>query len=629
MIRRIPFRSAALLGAGLSMLLLCIPAAGQSAKLETSVLATQAGRGPLQVGEEVVRRFETPHPYAPAAPGSAGEPVWTTEIRQPGATYICPHFRRMDLAPGDSVIVRSPDGARSWRYEGTGKLGLGAKGGFWAIHIPGDTAVVELFSDSGRPGAGARHGYTIDRFARGFRPEEVGVDKGEQETAPGEGIPTIGEKSLCGADDTLLAKCYQPSLLTAYDKSRAVARLLINGTGACTGWLVGTEGHLMTNNHCIGSSSTAQNTNFEFMAEGSSCSASCSSWFACPGTVVADSATLVKTDYSLDYTLVKLPTNPAGTYGYLTLRSSGAALGERIFIPQHPQAWGKRIAVSSTHPYNPFGYAEVDSLIEPACQAGGPLDVGYYADTQGGSSGSPVIGWSDSRVVALHHCRGGSACTSNGGDENRGVPIEDIISDLGSALPDCALGCTSADCNGTYGQWKGCRGTGCHVCEEKVSSYELYYFNHPACTPNANCGGLYYTCNEKCPAPTSADVCNGTPGQWSGCRGTGCHVCKEKVAAYGLYFKNHPACKSNSTCGGQYYTCNINCPAPTAADVCNGTPGEWSGCRGTGCHVCEELVQDYPCYFQNHPYCTSNGTCGGQYYTCNENCPAPTAADRC
>jgi len=61
--------------------------------------------------------------------------------------------------------------------------------------------------------------------------------------------------------------------------------------------------------------------------------------------------------------------------------------------------------------------------------------------------------------------------------------------------------------------------------------------------------------------------------------------------------------------------------------TCNGTPGQWSGCRGTGCNVCAELVSNAPCYFRNHPNCNSNTTCGGSYFTCNANCPAPSGAD--
>lgn len=188
---------------------------------------------------------------------------------------------------------------------------------------------------------------------------------------------------------------------------------------------------------------------------------------------------------------------------------------------------------------------------------------------------------------------------------------------------------TPPTCSGTPGQWSGCRGQGCAVCAEKVASYPLYFHNHPLCTPNTTCGGLYYTCNANCPAPTSADLCNGSSGGWVGCRGDGCSVCAEKLGNYPLYFHNNPACKRNDTCNNQFYTCNANCPAPDNADRCDGTPGQWAGCRGTGCSVCAELVANYKCYFKNHPLCLRNTTCAGLYYTCNANCPAPTSADQC
>jgi hypothetical protein len=130
--------------------------------------------------------------------------------------------------------------------------------------------------------------------------------------------------------------------------------------------------------------------------------------------------------------------------------------------------------------------------------------------------------------------------------------------------------------------------------------------------------------------PATAQTCNGTPGQWSGCRGNGCAVCWELAQAYPYYFINHPSCTPNTTCQGQYYTCNAACPQPNSSDLqCNGTTGGWQGCRGTGCSVCSELVADYACYFQNHPSCIPNSTCQGLYFTCNANCPAPTEADRC
>src|SRR5919205_4168553 len=63
--------------------------------------------------------------------------------------------------------------------------------------------------------------------------------------------------------------------------------------------------------------------------------------------------------------------------------------------------------------------------------------------------------------------------------------------------------------------------------------------------------------------------------------------------------------------------------------LCQGVAGQWSGCRGTGCSVCSELVANYPCYFQNHPSCAGNDACGGLYFTCSDACPAPSQADTC
>ncbi|MCP4661863.1 MAG: hypothetical protein GY856_41195 [bacterium] len=69
---------------------------------------------------------------------------------------------------------------------------------------------------------------------------------------------------------------------------------------------------------------------------------------------------------------------------------------------------------------------------------------------------------------------------------------------------------------------------------------------------------------------------------------------------------------------------------PGPIGKCLGTPGEWEGCRGSnGCAVCDELVDGYPLYYDNHPLCSPNYLCGGLYFTCNENCPEPTHADLC
>ena len=358
----------------------------------------------VRVGEEVAIAVEN----VEFGGGRGVQLAWSHELHDAGATYIAPHFRHFNLPAGATLVVRSPDNSRSWIYEGEGKPRFPGREGFWGIHIPGDSAIVEIYSD--KPLGRGR--VTLDGYARGFKDEQT------------KALSSIGTKAICGSDDSRWAQCYTTSEPTIYQRGHAVARLLIQGTSACTGWLVGDAGDLITNNHCISTANDASNTDYEFDAEGS-CSQNCASWFACPGTVAATSGSLTKTSSPLDYSLIRLSGNPQSTYGYLQMRNAGATVNERIYIPGHPAGWGKRFAVASTAASDQSGLCEVASLSAPAC-SGGANDVGYPCDTQGGSSGSPVLGYSDHAVVALHHC---------GTCDNRGVPIQAVIADLGASLP--------------------------------------------------------------------------------------------------------------------------------------------------------------------------------------------------
>jgi lysyl endopeptidase len=380
--------------------------------LMLTVLALGLYSQPVKVGDEVLEAYETLHPYK--GRGLVFEQVF----HNPNSGYIAVHFSAFDLAPGDYAEISSPDGKFYYTYREKGKAVRGGEAvinNFWATHIPGDTAIVRLYSHSRRGG----WGFSIDKWVAGYETHIIealltGMDSFDAQV-----------EAICNSDDKEWAKCYEGT--TMYDKGRAVARLLMNGSSACTGWLIGSEGHVMTNNHCVGSQSTADNTDFEFMAEGATCTTNCASWLACPGIVEASSGTLVKTDSALDYSLILLPTNITSTYGYLQLRDTLPTIGERIYIVQHPGAWGKQLAVWSDVD---GGYCNVYGTNQPPC-TGGPGDIGYYCDTAGGSSGSPVLAYSDHLVVSLHHC---ATCP------NRGLPIPDIISHLGSALPNDAIG---------------------------------------------------------------------------------------------------------------------------------------------------------------------------------------------
>ena len=363
---------------------------------------------PEKVGEEIYKSFSTPHPYSGYSK-AIDKPVWEQYFHEKGAGYLAFHFKKIELAAGDFLIVRNPENTRSWKY--TNEEIKAKKNSFWSIHIYGEDAVIEIFSSSSSQGG---FGYEIDKIAKGFL-----VD-----------LSDVTSKAICGNDDSENAVCYENTEPCVYENSRPVARLLINGVTACTGWLMGDDGHLISNQHCVTNQSDANNTTIEFMAEGPNCGSNCNTWFGCAGIIEATFANVVRINANLDYALLMPPANVSGTYGFLRLRSNGAQLDERIYIPQHPLAWGKRIALFSSHPNETGGFARINSLSEPGCTSTNYNDVGYFADTRQGSSGSPVISYNDNLVIALHHC---ADCP------NRGVPIQLIINDLGSDLPNNSI----------------------------------------------------------------------------------------------------------------------------------------------------------------------------------------------
>jgi hypothetical protein len=234
-------------------------------------------------------------------------------------------------------------------------------------------------------------------------------------------------ESICGVDNSQPAVCYQSSDSAKYETSHAVARLHLP-VGLCTGWMFGSEGHLITNNHCIKDAASAANTKIELGGDCNSCSDPQNDQkFACPGTFVANSTTFIYTNPDLDFTLVKLNLNTndnlnvdLASFGYLRARASGATLHEQIYLISHSLGKPKRISLT----VDDGSVGTVATLAHQSCVSSA---IGYYLDTEGGASGAPVIGAKDNHVIALHNCGG---CVNHAGQMNGGVPIQAIVADL-------------------------------------------------------------------------------------------------------------------------------------------------------------------------------------------------------
>jgi hypothetical protein len=338
----------------------------------------------VQVGEDVVQVIDTPHPYG----GSSGL-VWEREFQWPNAGYIAIHFSRFDLAVGDYLQISSSDGKFAYRYDGKGKVvrnGEAVLTEFWATHIPGDKAIVRLYCNNPEGGWGVQ----IDKWARGYERKHIPIDA--ENFKPG------NTREMMAYDNEPVAMNEYPDT-TVSEKSKALVRLLVNGKYEGAGFLVGSEGHIITSFDCIGSQDDADNTDYEFMSE----------YDVMNGIVETVSGKLVQTDKQLDYALILLSANITEKYGYLQFRETMPEIGESTFIPPYPGS-------SKLHRGVVAGISAPDGL----------LSIEYNDDALNIAPGLPVISCCDDLVVALHR---------RAGESIKAVPIPQIVSDLGFDLP--------------------------------------------------------------------------------------------------------------------------------------------------------------------------------------------------
>jgi V8-like Glu-specific endopeptidase len=334
----------------------------------------------------------------------------TESFSYPGASYVKLHFDKLAMMPGDYVTVSNPSGTESYRYDASS-----IKSDKWAMSVTGDTAVLEMHRAAGNAVSNllGTLGVGVDQVAKGFTQQQLKSEPEDQLTAPGR---TGKEESVCGADTSKDAVCYKSSDPVAYTKSKAIARLLINGTELCTGWRVGPHNRMLTNNHCFTTTSEAYDTEVWFNYQ----CAQCGGYDVFQPTKVWGSQVLA-TDHTYDYTLFSVGNFATiQKYGYLTLDTARPAKGQELYVPQHPAGEPTRIAGSLGEK---AGNCQV---IDPNYTGyAAASDVSYLCDTEGGSSGSPVISRRTNKVVALHHF---------GGCPNSGVRADLLAAKLAKLL---------------------------------------------------------------------------------------------------------------------------------------------------------------------------------------------------
>ncbi len=316
-------------------------------------------------------------------------------IKHAGAEFIKVHFKKLDLPKGAKIKLTSADGSESIEYTQSQKA-------WFAQSIFGDEVTVKLIPNK----KGEKGHYEIDYFTAG------------SDTI----LDDFSSFSTCGENERRDVACWQDSHPEKVAWSQPVARLLINGRGLCTAWRVGPDNKMFTNNHCVESQSELSNTEVWFNYQRSSCNGSMST------TVKVMGNELLSTDYTLDYTLFTVHDfEKIASFGYLGLDASEPVFGNGIYIPQHGSGNPKELSIESDK--NGSGMCQID--VASTGGRGSETDTGYFCDTIGGSSGSPVLNTSNNKAIALHHF---------GGCENQGVKISKIWPEVASFfdnnLPD-------------------------------------------------------------------------------------------------------------------------------------------------------------------------------------------------
>ena len=244
---------------------------------------------------------------------------------------------------------------------------------------------------------------------------------------------------ICGTDGREDAACHigDPNAPNFGAAQNAVARLLFQSGQffyVCTGWLAaGSNANtLVTNNHCISTQNEASSLQAKFGYQRSGCGT---------GTIGSGTdyagGTLLKTNNKLDYTLMTLQGNPEATWGELTPTALQAGVGTLIWFIQHPGGNEKEVGYyeESSH----TNRCDVELIDRSYAGTTKKSQMAYGCDSEGGSSGSPIIRATFSpsattvRVAGLHHFGG----VSSNPCRNAATEMPEICTNAGSLL-SCA-----------------------------------------------------------------------------------------------------------------------------------------------------------------------------------------------
>lgn len=359
------------LAAGAVAALLHGGASYASSSLETASAAGELASGQQSAASKVLRKDYN----LDLLPQQPSDSIYLKTIREPDALYLKLTFDRASLPEGGYVEISNSASDDVNTYRAADLLS-------GPVTVRGDTASIRIVLPRPRS-MGMLHLGHVDY-------EKAAAKK--------------ALRALIGADERRQRACYEGTDMYRYSLSAVVP--FRNGSGA----VVGNGKYLLTNWHVTrGEVGQALNKEVEFNYFRKGCdttSAPNDSLFIRTERIVA----LGEGD-ATDYSLVRLNdfdvehAHTTELFGSLRIRPQGDnAVGDEIYIPQYGNTGIMPQVIGEQFEGKPATVTWLGSTIR------------YNADTEGGSSGSPVISRATNEIVGVHY-----AGVTN--DHNSGVRL--------------------------------------------------------------------------------------------------------------------------------------------------------------------------------------------------------------
>jgi len=329
---------------------------------------------PMGFGRDITARATAHELFGAVRGRAAGGFEWAGLVRAPEAAAMRVHFTDFNLPEGAELYIHTNAGMAYGPYTGRGPNGTGE---FWSNTVSGAELVMQLNAAGNEAPAFTISGvgYLTEAFKLAGHLNPV---TNAANTKPCSFNANCTVDAACGTENA--------AVNTARD---AVAHILF-ASGAylyiCTGGLVADSDtatnipYFLTANHCISRSSEASSLETFFFYVASTCQ-------GCPdpGAASTTGASIVASNRTSDYTLMRLSQNAPSGAAFLGWNSTAVANTNNtpLYRLSHPKG-------------SPQAYSEhrVDTS-RGTCQSWPRGNWIYSSDilgaTEGGSSGSPVV----------------------------------------------------------------------------------------------------------------------------------------------------------------------------------------------------------------------------------------------